>query len=189
MVLDVKSALEVVVSSADMAEVTSVPEAVLEGRVTGAVPVEGAIESVLLSVAAAVVVELVSESVSEAGVSMTEPVADAEEALSVVKWLERSEFMEEAALDRMLENPADKDSGTAESVAVAAWLDKPELRDDAKLDKAADASLVIAAVPVAVGLPLASESTEDSAEATALEKSEAAEDTRPGAAPVSEGDD
>jgi hypothetical protein len=108
---------------------------------------------------------------------MTESVAAAEAALAVVKWLDRPESKEEAALDKMLENPDARDSVTAASVAVAATLDSSEPSEEAKLDRAEDAASVIGAVVVAVGLPLASDRTDDSAEETALAKSEAADDT------------
>ena len=108
-----------------------------------------------------------------------ESVADAEYALSVLKWLERPEFIEEAALDKMLEKPSASDCVTAGSVAVAATPARSELKDDAKLESAAEASLVIDAVPVAVGLPLAPEITDEEAEETAFERSEAAEETTP----------
>lgn len=134
-----------------------------------------------VSVAVAMV-SFASEPVEMAGVLMVEPVARTEAALSV-KWLDRSEFMEEAALERMLENPDETFSDSAESVAVAATLDRLELNEEAKLDSAADASLVTDAVGAAVAPPLAPESTDDSAEETALEKSDAAELTTP-AAPV-----
>ena len=77
----------------------------------------------------------------------------------------------------MLEKPEAMDSVTAASVAVAATLDNSEPSEEAKLDSAEDAASVIGAVVVAVGLPLASDKTDDSAEETALAKSEAAEDT------------
>jgi hypothetical protein len=123
-------------------------------------------------------VALVSDS-TMIPVLMTESVADAEYALSVLKWLERPEFIEEAALDRMLEKPEARDCVTAGSVAVAATPDRSELKDEAKLERAAEASFVIAAVAVAVGLPLAPEITDEEAEETALESSEAAEETTP----------
>jgi hypothetical protein len=123
-------------------------------------------------------VALVSDS-TMTPVLMIESVADAEYALSVLKWLERPEFMEEAALDKMLENPEARDCVTAGSVAVAATPARSELNDEAKLERAADASFVMEAVAVAVGLPLAPEITDEEAEETALERSEAAEETTP----------
>ena len=116
-----------------------------------------------------------------------ESVADAEYALSVLKWLERPEFIEEAALDKMLEKPSARDCVTAGSVAVAATPARSELNDDARLESTADASLVMDAVPVAVGLPLAPEITDEEAEETAFEGSDAAEETTlETPAPVSE---
>lgn len=150
---------------------------VLDVGADWAVPVDAAIPLLPVSVAVARV-SLASEPVEMAGVLRVEPVARTEAALPV-KWLDRSEFMEEAALDRMLENPEETFSDTAESVAVAATLDRLELNEDAKLDKAADASLVTEAVGAAVAPLRASESTDDSAEETALEKSDAAEFTTP----------
>jgi hypothetical protein len=133
-------------------------------------------------------VALVSDS-TLTPVLMTELVADAEYALSVLKWLERPEFMEEAALDRMLENPEASDCVAAGSVAVAATPARSELKDEAKLERAADASFVMDAVAVAVGLPLAPEITDDEAADTALERSEAAEETTPdNPSPVAEAD-
>lgn len=64
-------------------------------------------------------------------------------------------------------------------MAVAATPARSELNDEAKLERAADASLVMDAVSVAVGLPLAPEITDEAAEETALERSEAAEETTP----------
>ena len=133
-------------------------------------------------------VALVSDS-TMTPVLMTELVADAEYALSVLKWLERPEFMEEAALDRMLENPEARDCVTAESVADAATPARSELNDEAKLERAEDASFVMDAVAVAVGLPLAPEITDEEADDTALERSEAAEETTPDRpSPVAEAD-
>ena len=133
-------------------------------------------------------VALVSDS-TMTPVLMTELVADAEYALSVLKWLERPEFMEEAALDRMLENPEARDCVTAESVADAATPARSELNDEAKLERAEDASFVMDAVAVAVGLPLAPEITDEEADDTALERSEAAEETTPDRpSPVAEDD-
>jgi hypothetical protein len=123
-------------------------------------------------------VALVSDS-TMIPVLMIESVADAEYALSVLKWLERPEFIEEAALERMLENPDARDCVTAGSVAVAATPARSELNDEAKLERAAEASFVMDAVAVAVGLPLAPEITDEEAEETALESSEAAEETTP----------
>jgi hypothetical protein len=133
-------------------------------------------------------VALVSDS-TMTPVLMTESVADAVYALSVLKWLERPEFMEEAALDRMLENPEARDCVAAGSVAVAATPARSELKDEAKLERAADASFVMDAVAVAVGLPLAPEITDEEADDTALESSEAAEETTPDKpSPVAEAD-
>ena len=133
-------------------------------------------------------VALVSDS-TMTPVLMTELVADAEYAPSVLKWLERPEFMEEAALDRMLENPEARDCVTAESVADAATPARSELNDEAKLERAEDASFVMDAVAVAVGLPLAPEITDEEADDTALERSEAAEETTPDRpSPVAEAD-
>jgi len=133
-------------------------------------------------------VALVSDS-TMTPVLMIESVADAEYALSVLKWLERPEFMEEAALDRMLENPEARDCVTAESVADAATPARSELNDEAKLERAEDASFVMDAVAVAVGLPLAPEITDEEADDTALERSEAAEETTPDRpSPVAEAD-
>ena len=133
-------------------------------------------------------VALVSDS-TMTPVLMTELVADAEYALSVLKWLERPEFMEEAALDRMLENPEARDCVTAESVADAATPARSELNDEAKLERAEDASFVMDAVAVAVGLPLAPEITDEEADDTALERSEAAEEPTPDRpSPVAEAD-
>lgn len=180
MVDDVVSRPEVVLAGTAVAEVSSVtaPEVID----TGAVPVDGAIpvEAVSISVA------LVSDPMEDAGVLITESVATAEAALSVVKWLDRPESKEEAALDKMLENPEARDSVTAASVAVAATLDNSEPSEEARLDRAEDAASVIGAVVKAVGLPLASDRTDDSAEETALAKSDAADDTTPEAAAVSE---
>lgn len=150
-VLEVSSRLEEeVVTGTGTTEVPSEPVKVLEVTVTGAVPVDGAIVLLPVSVAEAAVV-LVSASVKDAPTLDAESVADAEEAL-LVKWLESSEFTDEAALDRMLEKPAERDSEAAVPVTVAATLEKSELSEEAKLDKAADASLVADAVPVADGL-------------------------------------
>lgn len=168
MVLDVVAGPEVVLAGAAVAGVSS--PAVLVSD-TGAVPVDGAIPVEAVSIS----VELVSD--PTVGVLTTESVAAAEAALAVVKRLDRPESKEEAALDKMLENPDARDSVTAASVAVAATLDSSEPSEEAKLDRAADAASVIGAVVVAVGLPLASDSTDDSAEETALAKSEAADDT------------
>jgi len=77
----------------------------------------------------------------------------------------------------MLEKPEARDWVTAASVALAATLDNSEPKEEARLDKAEDAASVIGPVVVAVGLPLASERTDDWAEETALAKSDAAEDT------------
>jgi hypothetical protein len=85
-------------------------------------------------------VALVSDS-TMIPVLMIESVADAVYALSVLKWLERPEFMEEAALDKILENPEARDCVAAGSVAVAATPARSELNDEAKLERAADASL------------------------------------------------
>jgi hypothetical protein len=82
----------------------------------------------------------------------------------------------------MLENPEARDCVTAASVADAATPDNSELSEEAKLDRAEDAAFVTDPVLVAVGLPLASDSTDDWAEETALANSEAAEDTTPVAA-------
>lgn len=180
MVLEVSSRLEELVTGTATTELPSDPEIVLEVMVAGAVPVDGAIVLLPVSVAEATVVLLDSVSVSDAAMlDEAGPVVDAEEALPV-KWLESSESTDDAALLRMLEKLAERDSETALSVAVAATLEKSELRDEAKLDRAADASLVADAVPVAVELWPTSERTEDSAEAAALEKSEAADETIPG---------
>jgi hypothetical protein len=200
MVADVVAGPEVVVAGTAITEVPSVPVTVLEVIDTGAVPVEGAIPVGAVSTAVTSVV-LVSVPTEDAGVLMTESVAAAEAALSVVKWLDRPEFNEDAALDKMLENPEARDWVTAASVALAATLDKSEPKEEAKLERAEDAASVIGPVVVAVGLPLASESTDDWAEETALANSEAAEDTTleatavpdtvgeeaPAVAPVSDG--
>lgn len=179
MVLDVVAGPEVVLTGTAVADASSIPVLVSD---TGAVPVDGAtpVEAVSISVV------FVSETTEGNAVLMTESVAAAEAALSVVKWLDRPESKEEAALDKMLENPEAIDSVTAASVAVAATLDNSEPREEAKLDRAEDAASVIGAVVVAVGLPLASDKTEDSAEETALAKSEAAEDTTLEATALSE---
>jgi hypothetical protein len=133
-------------------------------------------------------VALVSDS-TMIPVLMIESVADAVYALSVLKWLERPEFMEEAALDKILENPEARDCVAAGSVAVAATPARSELNDEAKLERAADASFVMDAVAVAVGLPLAPEITDEEAEETALESSSAAEETTPARpSPVAEAD-
>jgi hypothetical protein len=133
-------------------------------------------------------VALVSDS-TMIPVLMTEAVADTVYALSVLKWLERPEFIEEAALERMLENPEARDCVAAGSVAVAATPARSELKEEAKLERAADASFVMEAVAVAVGLPLAPEITDEDAEETALERSEAAEETTPAKpSPVAEAD-
>jgi hypothetical protein len=168
MVLEVVAGPEVVLAGAAVAGVSS-PEVLVSD--TGAVPVDGAIPVEAVSTS----VELVSD--PTAGVLMTESVAAAEAALAVVKWLDKPESKEEAALDKMLENPDARDSVTAASVAVAATLESSEPSEEAKLDRAEDAASVIGAVVVAVGLPLASDRTDDSAEETALAKSEAADDT------------
>lgn len=168
MVLDVIAGPEVVLAGAAVAGISSPPVLVSD---TGAVPVDGAIPVEAVSVS----VELASD--PTAGVLAIESVAAAEAALLVVKWLDRPESKEEAALDKMLENPEARDSVTAASVAVAATLDSSEPRDEAKLDRAEDAASVIGAVVVAVGLPLASDKTDDLAEEMALAKSEAADDT------------
>lgn len=180
MVDDVVAGPEVVLAGTAVAEVSSVT--VPEVIDTGAVPVQEAtpVEAVSISVA------LVSGPMEAAEVLITESVATAEAALSVVKWLDRPESKEEAALDKMLENPEARDSVTAASVAVAATLDSSEPNEEAKLDRAEDAASVIGAVVKAVGLPLASDRTDDSAEETALAKSDAADDTTPEAAAVSE---
>lgn len=179
MVLDVVAGPEVVLAGTAVAGVSSPPVLVSD---TGAVPVDGAtpVEAVSMSVV------LVSEPMEGAAVLTIESVAAAEAALSVVKWLDRPESKEEAALDKMLENPEAIDSVTAASVAVAATLDSSEPSEEARLDRAEDAASVIGPVVVAVGLPLASERTDDSAEETALAKSEAAEDTTLEAAAVPE---
>ena len=177
---DVVAGPEVVLAGTAVAEVSSatVPEVID----TGAVPVDGTtpVEAVSTSVT------LVSDPTEDTGVLMTESVAAAEAALSVVKWLDRPESKEAAALDKMLENPEARDSVTAASVAVAATLDNSEPSEEAKLDRAEDAASVIGAVVVAVGLPLASDRTDDSAEETALAKSDAADDTTLEAAAVLE---
>jgi hypothetical protein len=153
MVLDVVAGPEVVLAGTAVTEVSSIPVLID----TGAVPVDGAmpVEAVSISVL------LVSDPTEGTGVLMTESVAAAEAALSVVKWLDRPESKEEAALDKMLENPEAIDSVTAASVAVAATLDNSEPSDEAKLDRADDAASVIGSVVVAVGLPLASDRTDD----------------------------
>lgn len=172
MVLDIVAGPEVVLAGTAITEVLpSVPVMMLEVTETGAVPVDGATPLAAVS--------LPDKSVVLVSVLMTELVADAEAALAVVKWLERPEFKDDAALDKMLENPDARDSVTEASVAVAATLEKSELSEEAKLDRAADAALVIDPVVVAVGLPLASDSTDDWAEETALANSEAAEETTP----------
>jgi len=160
MVADVVAGPEVVVAGTAITEVPSVPVTVLEVIDTGAVPVEGAtpVEAVSRPVKSVVLVSVPTE---DAGVLMTESVAAAEAALSVVKWLDRPEFKEEAALDKMLENPDARDWVTAASVAVAATLDKSEPKEEAKLDRADDAASVSGPVVVAVGLPLASDRTDD----------------------------
>lgn len=187
MVLDVVAGPDVVLTGTGMTEeVPSESVTVLEVMDTAPVPVDEAMTLEAVSLADKAEVVLVSDSTEDSGVLMTDPVADAEDALSVVNWLDSPESSEEAALDRMLEKPSERDSVTAGFVAVAATLEKSELSDEAKLDKAAEASLVIEAVPVVVGLPLASERTDDWAEETAAEKSEAAEDTTPGTPAVSE---
>jgi hypothetical protein len=135
----------------------SVPVIVLEVIDTGAVPVEG--ETPVEAVSPAV--GLVSDPSEGAAVLMTAPVADAVAALSVTKTLERPEFKDEAALDKMLENPEARDCVTAASVADAATLDSSELSEEAKLDRAEEAALVTDPVLVAVGLPLASDSTDE----------------------------
>lgn len=161
MVLDVVAGPEVVLTGTGMTEeVPSESVTVLEVIDTAPVPVEEAMTLGAVSLADKAVV-LVIDSREDSGVLMTDPVADAEDALSVVNWLESPESSEEAALDRMLEKPSERDSVTAGFVAVAATLEKSELNDEAKLDKAAEASLVTEPVPVAVGLPLASERTDD----------------------------
>lgn len=185
MVLDVIDGLSVVLAGTGTTEVPSVPVTVLEVIDTGAVPVDAATPVVAVSVAVKSVV-LVSDPTEGTRVLTTESVAAAEDALSVVKWLERPEFKEEAALDKMLENPEARDWVTAASVAVAATLDKSELSEEARLDRAEDAAAVIEPVVVAVGLPLASDSTDDWAEETALANSEAAEDTTPEAPVVAD---
>ena len=154
MVLDVVAVPEVVLTGTAVADASSTPVLVSD---TGAVPVEAAIPVEAVSIS----VVLVSEPTEGNAVLMTESVAAAEAALSVVKWLERPESKEEAALDKMLENPEARDCVTAASVAVAATLDKSEPSEEAKLDRAADAASVIGPVVVAVGLPLASDSTDD----------------------------
>jgi hypothetical protein len=106
-------------------------------------------------------------------------VADAEAALTVVKWLDRPEFNAEDALDRMLEKSDATDCVAAASVTVATTLDNSERSEEAKLDKAEDAAFVMDPVAVAVGLPLASDSTDDWTEETRLAKLEAADDTTP----------
>jgi hypothetical protein len=164
MVLDVVAEPDVVLTAIGKVDEPSVP--VDETATLGAVSLAGD------------AVALVSDS-TMIPVLMIESVADAEYALSVLKWLERPEFIEEAALDRMLENPDARDCVTAGSVAVAATPARSELNDEAKLERAADASLVMDAVAVAVGLPLAPEITDEDAEETALERSEAAEETTP----------
>ena len=180
MVDDVVAELEVVLAGTAVAEASSVT--VPEVIDTGAVPVVAGtpVEAVSISVA------LVSDPTEAAGVLITESVATAEAALSVVKWLDIPESKEEAALDKMLEYPEARDSVTAASVAVAATLDNSEPSDEAKLDRTEDTASVIGAVVKAVGLPLASDRTDDSAEETALAKSDAADDTTPEATAVSE---
>ena len=160
MVADVVNGPVVVLAGTAMTDVPSIPVTVLEVSDTGAVPVDGAIPVEAVSIAVTSVL-LVSDSTDGAGVLMTASVAAAEDELSVVKWLDRPELREEAALDKMLENPEARDCVTAASVAVAATLDKSEPSEEAKLDRAADAASVIGPVVVAVGLPLASENTDD----------------------------
>jgi hypothetical protein len=176
-VLDVVAGPDVVLTGMGTTVVLpSVPVIVLEVTDTGAVPVEG--ETPVEAVSPAMgSVTLVSDPSEGEAVLMTEPVADAVDALSVTKTLERPEFKEEAALDKMLENPEARDCVTAASVADAATPDNSELSEEAKLDRAEDAALVTDPVLVAVGLPLASDSTDDWAEETALANSEAAEET------------
>lgn len=164
MVLDVVAEPEVVLTAMGKVEEASAP-----------VDEAATLEPVSLASDA---VALVSDS-TMTPVLMTESVADAEYTLSVLKWLERPEFMEEAALDRMLENPEARDCVAAGSEAVAATPARSELNDEAKLERAADASFVMDAVAVAVGLPLAPEITDEEADETALERSEAAEETTP----------
>jgi hypothetical protein len=84
MVADVVAGPEVVVAGTAITEVPSVPVTVLEVIDTGAVPVEGAIPVGAVSTAVTSVV-LVSVPTEDAGVLMTESVAAAEAALSVVK--------------------------------------------------------------------------------------------------------
>jgi hypothetical protein len=176
-VLDVVAGPDVVLTgTGTTVALPSVPVIVLEVIDTGAVPVEG--ETPVEAVSPAVV----SDTSEGAAVLMTEPVTDAVDALSVTNTLERPEFKDEAALDKMLENPEARDCVTAASVADAATPDNSELSEEAKLDRAEDAAFVTDPVLVAVGLPLASDSTDDWAEETALANSEAAEDTTPVAA-------
>lgn len=107
MVLDVVAEPEVVITGVGKVDEPSVPVTILDERDTGAVPVAetATLEAVSL---AGDDVALVSDS-TMTPVLRIESVADAEYALSVLKWLERPEFIEEAALDRMLEKPAARD--------------------------------------------------------------------------------
>lgn len=155
MVLEVVAGPEVVLAGTGMTVVVpSEPVIVLLVIETPSVPVDVA-EALAPVSTGDVVVALLSGSTVDPEVVLAEPVAVAENALLVDNWLDRPESKEEAALERMLENPDARDCDTAASVAVAATLDKSELNEEAKLDRAEDAASVAAAVVVAAELPLA----------------------------------
>lgn len=159
MVLEVVAGPEVVLAGTGMTVVVpSEPVIVLLVIETASVPVEVAEALDPVSIGD-VVVALLSGSMVDPEVLLAEPVAEADSAVPVPvpvdSWLDRPEFKDEAALERMLENPDARDCDTAASVAVAATLDKSELNEEARLDRAEDAAWVAAAVVVAAELPLA----------------------------------
>lgn len=160
MVLDVVAGPDVVLTGTGMTVVPSEPLIVLLETVIASVPVEVAVALGAVSLGDDIVA-LLSGSMVDPAVVLTESVAEADNAVSVGNWLDNSEFKDEAALDRMLEKPEERDWDTAASVAVAATLDRSELNEDAKLDKAEEAASVAAVVVVAAELSLAWESTDD----------------------------
>jgi len=127
-------------------------------------------------------IELSPEATLEVELSAADavPETDALSAVGVaLSAVNNCDASEDAALDKTLENSEARDVDTAESVAVAAMLESSELREEARLDS------TLVALCVTVGGTLlaviamleTSESTDDWADETALDASDAAEDT------------
>jgi len=156
-------------------------EIVLEEMLTSTVPDDE------LSVAEAATAEVVSEITLAPAVDAVATGAEddalsaAGVALVFATPVDSSEAREEAALDSTLENSEASELDTAESVAVAAMLESSELSAEARLESALVAPAVTVDGTLLDELAMldTSESTEDWAEATTLEASEATDETIP----------